>query len=118
MIILYHYGMYLSTKNHPNALEILSIPPIHYTNCLTKCSTILAISTINKKTFAHYERLLDSKEGRVIVGIDHGSCGGCHMKLQTQEIVNAKGGREMATCTNCGRLIYYTQEMVMADELD
>ena len=76
------------------------------------------VTTINKKTFAHYERLLDSKEGRVIVGIDHGSCGGCHMKLQTQEIVNAKGGREMATCTNCGRLIYYTREMVMADELD
>ena len=76
------------------------------------------VTTINKKTFAHYERLLDSKEGRVIVGIDHGSCGGCHMKLQTQEIVNAKSGREMATCTNCGRLIYYTREMVMADELD
>jgi hypothetical protein len=24
----------------------------------------------------------------------------------------------MATCTNCGRLIYYTREMIMADELD
>ena len=76
------------------------------------------ISKINKKMVAHYERLLDTKEGKVIVGVDHGSCGGCHMKLQTQEIVNAKSGREMATCTNCGRLIYYTREMVMADELD
>ena len=76
------------------------------------------VKTINKKTFVLYERLLDTKEGRVIVGIDHGSCGGCHMKLQTQEIVDAKSGREMVTCTNCGRLIYYTREMVMADELD
>ena len=76
------------------------------------------VKTISKKTFAHYERLLDTKEGRVIVGVDHGSCGGCHMKLQTQEIVNAKSGREMVTCANCGRLIYYTREMVMADELD
>ncbi len=74
--------------------------------------------TISKKTLTHYERLLDTKEGRVIVGVDHGSCGGCHMKLQAQEIVNAKNGREMATCANCGRLIYYTREMVMADELD
>ena len=73
---------------------------------------------IDKKTLSHYERLLDTKGGRVVVGIDHGSCGGCHMKLQTQEIVNAKSEREMATCTNCGRLIYYTREMVMADELD
>ncbi|SVB80193.1 uncharacterized protein METZ01_LOCUS233047, partial [marine metagenome] len=63
------------------------------------------ISKINKKMVAHYERLLDTKEGKAIVGVDHGSCGGCHMKLQTQEIVNAKSGREMATCTNCGRLI-------------
>ena len=54
----------------------------------------------------------------MIVGVDHGSCGGCHMKLQAQEIVNAKSGREMVTCTNCGRLIYYTREMIMADELD
>ena len=76
------------------------------------------VSKINKKTYAHYERLLDTKEGRVIVGVDHGSCGGCHMKLQAQEIVNAKSGREMVTCTNCGRLIYYTREMIMADELD
>ena len=76
------------------------------------------VKTINKKTFVLYERLLDTKEGRVIVGIDHGSCGGCHMKLQTQEIVDAKSGREMVTCTNCGRLIYHTREMVMADELD
>ena len=76
------------------------------------------VKTINKKTFVLYERLLDTKEGRVIVGVDHGSCGGCHMKLQAQEIVNAKSGREMVTCTNCGRLIYYTREMIMADELD
>ena len=76
------------------------------------------VKTISKKTFAHYERLLDTKEGRVIVGVDHSSCGGCHMKLQAQDIVNAKSGREMVTCTNCGRLIYHTREMVMADELD
>ena len=35
---------------------------------------------IDKKTLSHYERLLDTKGGRVVVGIDHGSCGGCHMK--------------------------------------
>ena len=49
MIILYDHGMYLSTKNHSNALLILSISPIHYTNCWTKWSRILAISTIKKK---------------------------------------------------------------------
>jgi|TARA_Y100001960_G_scaffold63277_1_gene66248 predicted nucleic acid-binding Zn-ribbon protein len=73
---------------------------------------------IDPKALAHYERLLDTKGGRVIVGIDHGSCGGCHMKLQAQEIVNAKSERERITCTNCGRLLYYTREMVLANELE
>ena len=73
---------------------------------------------IDPKALAHYERLLDTKGGRVIVGIDHGSCGGCHMKLQAQEIVNAKSERERITCTNCGRLPYYTREMVLANELE
>ena len=73
---------------------------------------------IDPKALAHYERLLDTKGGRVIVGIDHGSCGGCHMKLQAQEIVNAKSERERITCTNCGRLLYYTREMVLVNELE
>ena len=73
---------------------------------------------IDPKALAHYERLLDTKGGRVIVGIDHGSCGGCHMKLQAQEIVNAKSERERITCTNCGRMLYYTREMVLANELE
>jgi len=73
---------------------------------------------IDKKTLSHYERLLDTKGGRVVVGIDHGSCGGCHMKLQAQEIVNAKSGRERVACTNCGRLLYYTREMILANELE
>ena len=73
---------------------------------------------IDPKALTHYERLLDTKGGRVIVGIDHGSCGGCHMKLQAQEIVNAKSERERITCTNCGRLLYYTREMVLANELE
>lgn len=74
--------------------------------------------TIDKKTLSHYERLLDTKGGSVVVGIDHGSCGGCHMKLQAQEVVHAKSGRERVTCTNCGRLLYYTREMILANELE
>ena len=40
------------------------------------------------------------------------------MKLQAQEIVNAKSGRERVACTNCGRLLYYTREMILANELE
>ena len=75
------------------------------------------IDKLDSKLVRHYERLLETKSGKVVVGVDHGICRGCHMKLQAQTLVDAKSGRDMVTCTNCGRLLYYTREMIMPDEL-
>ena len=75
------------------------------------------IDKLDSKLVRHYERLLETKSGKVVVGVDHGICSGCHMKLQAQTLVDAKSGRDMVTCTNCGRLLYYTREMIMPDEL-
>lgn len=75
------------------------------------------IDKLDSKLVRHYERLLETKSGEVVVGVDHGICRGCHMKLQAQTLVDAKSGRDMVTCTNCGRLLYYTREMIMPDEL-
>jgi len=38
-----------------------------------------------------YERLRKNKGDTVIVGVAHGVCGGCHMKLQRQVIVSCQG---------------------------
>ena len=75
------------------------------------------IDKLDSKLVRHYERLLETKSGKVVVGVDHGICSGCHMKLQAQTLVDTKSGRDMVTCTNCGRLLYYTREMIMPDEL-
>ena len=61
-----------------------------------------------------YERLLKSKGDNVIVGINHGVCGGCHMRLTAQILVNCKSQRELVQCTNCGRILYYTRDMELA----
>jgi uncharacterized protein len=58
-----------------------------------------------------YERLLRSKGDNVIVGINHGVCGGCHMKLPAQILVNCKSEKELVACSNCGRILYYTRDM-------
>lgn len=73
---------------------------------------------LDSKLVRHYERLCETKSGNVVVGVDHGSCGGCHMKLQAQQLVDAKSSREMVTCPNCSRLLYYTREMIMPEEID
>lgn len=58
-----------------------------------------------------YERLRRSKGENVVVGVAHGVCGGCHMKLQRQVIVSCQGNQDMVSCPNCGRILYYTRDM-------
>ena len=58
-----------------------------------------------------YERLRRNKGDRVVVGIEHSVCGGCHMKLPTQILVTTRGAQELATCPNCSRLLYHTSDM-------
>jgi uncharacterized protein len=60
---------------------------------------------------ARYERLFQSKNGRVLVGVDHGVCGGCHMKLPAQSVITCQSGQEIVTCPNCGRILFYSQGM-------
>jgi hypothetical protein len=61
-----------------------------------------------------YERLFRSKGDHVIVGVDHGVCGGCHMKLPAQILVSCQGHKELVSCINCGRILYYTRDMALA----
>jgi predicted nucleic acid-binding Zn-ribbon protein len=61
-----------------------------------------------------YQRLVKNKGENVVVGVHHGVCGGCHMKLQPQLLVSAQAQQELITCSNCGRILYYTRDMDLA----
>jgi len=60
-----------------------------------------------------YERLLKSKGENVVVGVEHSVCGGCHMKLPAQIIASCRGQSELVACPNCGRILYYTPDMLL-----
>ncbi|MDG1891610.1 MAG: C4-type zinc ribbon domain-containing protein [Verrucomicrobiota bacterium] len=68
-------------------------------------------SKVDAKVLSRYERLFLKKRGKVIVGINRGVCGGCHMALPTQIQVACKGQKEIVNCVNCGRIVYYTRDM-------
>ncbi|MDB6019185.1 MAG: hypothetical protein JWR19_3674 [Pedosphaera sp.] len=72
------------------------------------------LSAVDDTTQSRYERLLKSKGGNVVVGVQHGVCGGCHMKLPTAIIVATQAQQELVTCINCGRILYYTRDMDLA----
>ena len=69
---------------------------------------------VDEDSLARYERLLQHRGENVVVGIEHGVCGGCHMKLTTQAIVSCQGDRDLVACPNCGRILYYTRDMELA----
>jgi uncharacterized protein len=69
---------------------------------------------VDETTRGRYERLAKSKGENVLVGINHGVCGGCHMKLPAQSLVACQAHQELVTCINCGRILYYTRDMALA----
>jgi len=71
-------------------------------------------SAVDDEARAKYDRLLKSKGSNVVVGISHHSCGGCHMKLNRGTVVACQAQREITTCTNCGRILYFTRDMDLA----
>ena len=71
-------------------------------------------AAVDETARARYERLLKSKGDNVVVGVDHGACGGCHMKLPAQILVSCQAHKELVSCINCGRILYYTRDMALA----
>ena len=71
-------------------------------------------SAVEEGGRARYERLLKSKGENVVVGVSHGVCGGCHMRLPAQILVTCQAQSELVTCTNCGRILYFTRDMDLA----
>jgi len=69
---------------------------------------------VDESARARYERLVRSKGENVVVGVQHGVCGGCHMKLPPQLLVTCQGEKELVACSNCGRILYYTPDMDLA----
>jgi predicted nucleic acid-binding Zn-ribbon protein len=68
-------------------------------------------AAVDDSSRGRYDRLMRNKGENVVVGIQRGVCGGCHMKVEPQLLVLCQGEKELVTCSNCGRILYYTPDM-------
>jgi uncharacterized protein len=55
-----------------------------------------------------YDRLAVKPGHPVCVPVNGGKCGGCHLRIPTHIEVLAKTGAEIATCDQCGRIVYWS----------
>jgi len=62
---------------------------------------------IDEDLLGRFERLFKSKGDSAIVAIEHGVCTGCHMKVTTATASQVKAGKELISCENCGRILYF-----------
>lgn len=74
---------------------------------------IALAEAVDESTRNRYERLFKNKGENVVVGIEHSSCGGCHMKLPPQIVTHCRAQGEIVTCPNCGRILYFTRDMIL-----
>jgi predicted nucleic acid-binding Zn-ribbon protein len=54
-----------------------------------------------------YDRIATKPGHPVCVTVNGGKCGGCHLKVPTHIEVMARTGSEIATCDQCGRIVYW-----------
>ncbi len=62
---------------------------------------------------SRYDRLRRHKGPKVVVGVEHGTCGGCHVGLPAQLLIACRAPQEINQCPNCGRILFYTRDMDM-----
>jgi predicted nucleic acid-binding Zn-ribbon protein len=67
------------------------------------------IGDVEPRLLAKYERLLKHVGDAAIVPVDHGTCGGCHMKLPPQVIHDTRRADAITSCTFCGRMLYWRE---------
>jgi len=69
-----------------------------------------AAQAVPEDVLSRYRRILKSKKDVAVVPINHGACGGCHMKLTSQTVLTARAAENLVACENCGRLVYWLEE--------
>lgn len=52
-----------------------------------------------------YERMRSARDGKVIVQINRGACGGCYKVIPLQRQTEIRKGSKPYTCEHCGRII-------------
>jgi uncharacterized protein len=66
------------------------------------------VGRVDEEIVDRYQRLFASKRDAAVVGLEHEVCTGCHMKVTTQTAHRVKSGREIVSCEQCGRILYWS----------
>ena len=52
-----------------------------------------------------YERIKRAKNGKAVVPVKRGACGGCFSRVPPQKILEIRQNSRLFTCEHCGRIL-------------
>lgn len=61
---------------------------------------------IEAKVLALYDNLLQRRQGRAVVKVERGMCGGCRISLPMTVLQKARSGLDVVQCVSCERILY------------
>jgi predicted nucleic acid-binding Zn-ribbon protein len=70
-----------------------------------------ACEIIPKPILSRYEFIRSRLENPVIVEVDTGICAGCNIAIPPQTFNELQRGKQIHSCPNCQRLIYWSEHM-------
>jgi predicted nucleic acid-binding Zn-ribbon protein len=62
-------------------------------------------STLQPVLLTKFRRLLQQRQGRAVVGVDNGACGGCRTRLRTPFVAHLRES-DTLFCESCQRILY------------
>jgi len=65
------------------------------------------VARLTAATKTRYERTRASRDGRAVVPIQKGACGGCYRAQPPQMLQEARRGDRLLVCDGCGRLLVW-----------
>jgi predicted nucleic acid-binding Zn-ribbon protein len=83
-------------SEHGNQVEAL-------TRLQTRCAELEA--QLKPGLLVKFKRLLVMRQGRAVVGVDNGACGGCRTRLRTPVVAHLREADTMF-CESCQRILY------------
>jgi predicted nucleic acid-binding Zn-ribbon protein len=62
-------------------------------------------ATLQPSLLTKFRRLLQQRQGRAVVGVDNGACGGCRTRLRTPFVAHLREA-DTLFCESCQRILY------------
>jgi len=69
----------------------------------------LFISQADAEIIKLYEETRRIKQGQAVAMVEQGKCQGCRISLSIADLQQARSARQLARCSNCGRILYLSQ---------